>query len=357
VLELAPGSAITFRVLGEAKRFSAADPHLAAMEKLARDMASLSPDEQIDLHFALAKAYDDLGDHDGSFRHLLQGNGLKRRQFTYDHAAIHDLLGRIQKVFTPELMRDKHSVCDPSPVPVFIIGMPRSGTTLIEQILASHPKVFGAGELVNLANAVERICQPVPFPEAISSMKRQELCEVGTSYVAEIRQLASKAERVTDKLPGNFRYAGLINLVLPNARIIHARRDPLDTCFSCFSTLFAGPIVYSYDLTELGRYYRAYDMLMQHWRRVLPPGVMLEVQYEHLTADLEGEASRIVGHCGLDWNDACLSFHKTERPVRTASAVQVRQPIYRSSIGRARHYVHQLRPLIKALGVDLAASL
>jgi tetratricopeptide (TPR) repeat protein len=357
-VELAPRSAVTYRVLGDARPFSATDKHLAAMERLAGDMAALSPQEQIELHFALAKAYEDLGNWDGSFRHLLEGNALKRQQITYNEAITLDLFGRIERVFTTQLLNDKRNVGDPSTLPVFIIGMPRSGTTLIEQILASHPKVFGAGELDYISNAVAVLRGPhdasVRLPEAVATMADERLRQFGASYVSAIRALAPKAVRITDKLPQNFRYAGLIHLALPNARIIHARRDPLDTCLSCFSKFFAEGQLFSYDLAELGRFYRAYEALMEHWRRVLPPGVMLEVQYEHVTADLEGEARRIVGHCGLDWDDACLSFHTTERPVRTASAVQVRQPIYRSSIGRARHYVHQLGPLIEALGVDIA---
>ena len=157
-------------------------------------------------------------------------------------------------------------------------------------------------------------------------------------------------------MPMNFHFVGLIYLTLPNARIIHMRRDPIDTCLSCYSKLFTDRHQYSYDLGELGRYYRAYETLMEHWRRILPPSFMLEVQYEDLIGDLESESRRIVDHCGLEWDASCLSFYVAERPVRTASAVQVRQPIYRSSIGHWRAYAHQLGPLIEALGVDIGGS-
>jgi tetratricopeptide (TPR) repeat protein len=354
--ELAPRSAVTHRVLGDAKRFCANDPQLATMEKLARDVESLSPDEQIELHFALAKAYDDLGDHGRSASHLLKGNALKRQRINYNEAATQELFRRLQHVFTADLMRNKQNLGDPSKLPVFIIGMPRSGTTLIEQILASHPEVFGAGELDDIGKAVAKLRgqddASVCFPEVTSSWADEQLRLFGTTYVSAVRALAPKAERIVDKMPKNFLFAGLIHLALPNARIIHARRDPLDTCLSCFSKLFAERHPYSYDLAELGRYYRGYAMLMQHWRKVLSPGVLLEVQYETLTADLAGEARRLVAHCGLDWDDACLSFHNTERPVRTASAVQVRQPIYRSSVGRSRPYAQLLGPLIEALALD-----
>ena len=160
---------------------------------------------------------------------------------------------------------------------------------------------------------------------------------------------APAAEQITNKAPGNFRFTGLIHLVLPNARIIHTRRAPLDTCLSCFSTLFAEGNSYSYDLKELGRYYRAYEALMAHWRSVLPQNVMLEVHYEEVVNDLEGQSRRIVAHCGLEWDDACLDFHKTQRPIRTASAAQVRQPIYKSSVGRWRAYEPLLGPLLAEL--------
>ena len=354
-IELAPNRPLFYLSYATSKRFTPGDVHLATMEKLASD-SSLAETDRMYLHFALGKAYGDLRDHEESFRHLIEGNALKRQRTVYDEAESRDLLGRIPAVFTPELMRDKQNLGDPSPVPVFIVGMPRSGTTLIEQILASHPKVFGAGELALLDAAVGTLRRPdggvVPFPEVVLSMGGEQLRELGTSYVAAIRDLAPKAERITDKAPLNFRFAGLIHLALPHARIIHVRRDPIDTCLSCFSKLFAGDQPYSYDLAELGRFYRYYEALMEHWRRVLPPGVMLEVQYEDITNDLEGQARRLVAHCGLEWDDACLSFHLTQRPVQTLSAAEVRQPIYRTSVGRSRPYQRVLGPLLEALSSE-----
>jgi tetratricopeptide (TPR) repeat protein len=359
-IEAAPARAATYRLLSAVKQFTAADPHIASMENMARGMTSLSPDEQIDLHFALEKAYRDLGDHAKSFYHLLEGNALKRKRIVYDEQAMLATFDRIRAVFTSKHMRDHEGSGYASSVPVFIVGMPRSGTTLVEQILASHPKVFGAGELNEFGNAVERLGNANAamghFPELVSLIPNDQLRQIGGSYVNAITALAPRAERIVDKMPMNFLFVGLIYLVLPNARIIHMRRDPVDTCLSCFSKLFTDRHLYSYDLGELGRYYRAYERLMEHWRRILPPGFMLEVQYEDLIADLEGESRRIVGHCGLEWDASCLSFYAAERPVRTASAVQVRQPIYRSSVGRWRAHTHQLGPLIEALGGDFAGS-
>ena len=260
-------------------------------------------------------------------------------------------LSRICEIFTPELMKEKSGLGDPSSVPVFIIGMPRSGTTLLEQILASHPEVFGAGELVNMAKTVANLADvsSSAFPQFMSSIGGEQLHRVGENYVAAVRALAPNAVRITDKMPQNFYFAGLIHLALPNARIIHAQRDPVDTCLSCFSKLFSREHAYAYDLAELGRYYRAYESLMAHWRELLPEDVMLEVRYEEVTADFENQARRIITHCGLEWDEACLAFHNTQRPIRTASVVQVRQPIYHSSVGRWRTYEHLLEPLISAL--------
>jgi sulfotransferase family protein len=254
-------------------------------------------------------------------------------------------------VFTGELMRSHEGRGERSCVPVFILGMLRSGTTLVEQILASHPKVFGAGEVDDF----NKVIAALHFPEVVSLMSGEQLRQLGASYVGGIRVAAPVVERITNKSPGNFRFTGLIHMMLPNARIIHTRRDPIDTCLSCFSKLFVGNHPYAYDLEELGRYYRAYEALMAHWRSVLPPNVMLEVQYEEVVADLEGQARRIVAHCGLEWDALCLAFHQTERPVRTASATQVRQPIYKSSVGRWRAYEPFLGPLLAELKPSIAS--
>lgn len=229
--------------------------------------------------------------------------------------------------------------------------MPRSGTTLIEQIIASHPHVYGAGEREDFQTAVFAVSGRTDYPELTADLTPSQLGALGAAYIARVTASAPSCERFTDKLPANFAYAGLMHLALPNARIIHVRRDPIDTCLSCYATAFRSSQKFSYDLGEIGRFYRAYDKLMAHWRDVLPANVMLEVQYEDVVADLEGQARRLIAHCGLEWDDACRAFHATERPVRTASAAQVRQPIYRSSVGRWRAYREQLQPLFDALGI------
>jgi hypothetical protein len=284
---------------------------------------------------------------------LLAGNALKRSQIDYDEVAMLSEIDRTQQVFTSEFIRASAGAGAPSPKPVFIIGMPRSGTTLVEQILASHPDVRGAGELTLFERAMGEVRLAMPeapaYPEMALQMSGKHFRELGERYLAGIAQLAPAASHVTDKMPTNFLFAGLIHLALPHATIIHTVRDPVDTCISCFSRLFTEVNFQTYDLAELGRYYRHYQALMAHWHSVLPAGRILEVNYEDTVTDLEGAARRILGHCGLPWDPRCLDFHLTERVVRTASATQVRQPIYRSSVGRWRAYEPLLGPLLAEL--------
>jgi tetratricopeptide (TPR) repeat protein len=352
-LQIAPRHAATHLNLAYLRRFTAGDPRLAALEKLAEDAATLDADSQIAVQFALGQAFSDLGQHERSFRHLRDGNALKRAQLAYDEKDMLGLLERIRTTFTPELMRQKSGSGDHSALPVFVVGMPRSGTTLVEQILASHSKVHGAGEIEKFYQAIMRFRHrhgiAAAFPDMVPAIARGALCDLGADYVQSIRSMAPAAARIVNKLPLNFKYVGLIHLALPNARIIHVRRDPVDTCFSCFSLVFSGNQSFAYDLGELARYYLGYAALMDHWRSVLPQGVMIEVRYEDLAADLHGQARTIVDHCGLPWEDACLAFHETERPVRTASSIQVRKPVYRTSVGRWRPYENFLQPLIEAL--------
>jgi tetratricopeptide (TPR) repeat protein len=359
-LQIAPRNAAIHLNLAYLRRFTAGDRRLTALEKLAEDVATLSAEDQISLHFALGRAYGDLGQHERSFRHLRDGNALKRAMLAYQEKEVLSLLERIRTTFTPELMQQKSGAGHQSDMPVFVVGMPRSGTTLVEQILASHSKVYGAGEIETFYRAMVRFKSrngiAAEFPDVVQAMSPEALCGLGSEYVQWIRSAAPAAERIVNKLPLNFKYVGLIHLALPQARIIHVCRDPLDTCLSCFSMLFTGAQSFSYDLGELGRYYRGYAAVMDHWRSVLPPGVMIEVQYEDLIADLEGQASAIVDHCGLPWEDSCLAFHQTKREVKTASSVQVRDPLYRTSVGRWRPYESFLQPLIQALNGEASVS-
>jgi tetratricopeptide (TPR) repeat protein len=350
-ITLSPHKAGCYEALVRCRRVTSEDHHFAAMRKLAANPASLSETDQIDLHFALGNAFADVGEHQQSFDHILAANALKRRQIKFDEGIWLEQFERIRNAFTTRLLRDKAGLGDPSDLPIFILGMPRSGTTLIEQILASHPKVFGAGELREMTNLATRprSLEDPSYPDLIATMSAVELRRLGANYIEAVRHRAPKVARLTDKTPVNYMWAGLIHLALPNARMIHASRDLRDVAFSCFSLHFGIGHQYTYDLAELGRHCCAYAQLMQHWRTVLPEGAILEVQYEELVADLEHQARRILTHCGLEWDDACLSFYETERSVRTASATQVRRPIYQSSIGRWRPHEQRLQPLLKEL--------
>jgi tetratricopeptide (TPR) repeat protein len=357
-IALRPDQTPLYFGLVDNKKLNAGDPHIAALEKIAANAESLPPLERIFLDFSLGKAYADSGEQRRSFACFIAGNAAKRGTLTYDEQSMFDQFKRIEQTFTPEFMAKKAGGGDPSRRPIFVIGMPRSGTTLIEQLIASHPAVMGAGELTIFSDAVAA-ARPagsgVPFPDYLLSFRHSDLTAIGGDYLKRLANIAPQGERVTDKLPQNFFLAGLIHLALPNAVIIHSMRDPVDTCVSCFTRLFRrDEQPYTYDLGELGRYYMRYQHLMDHWQRVLPAGRTLDVRYEDVVADVEGQARRLLAHCGLDWDERVLAFHKSERPVRTASASQVRQPIYASAVGRWRAYGDLLAPLLTALNISAA---
>ncbi|HEX4144245.1 MAG TPA: sulfotransferase [Pirellulales bacterium] len=333
------------------KTFRAGDYDLAALERLAA-AKRLPPAKMLYIHFALGKALQDVGDYPKAFEHLLRANSLRRGQVDYDEAATRQTFRLVAEVFDAALLKRFQGAGNPSPAPIFIVGMPRSGTTLVEQILASHPQVRGAGELKNLDRVVRSVAEaagrPDPFSSGVWQLSPESLRRLGQTYLASLPKLADGKTRITDKAPGNFLHIGLIRLILPHARIVHTTRDPVDTCVSCFSKLLKS-VPFSHDLGELGRYYCCYSELMAHWRTVLPAGAMLEVAYRDVVDDLEMQARRLVDYCGLPWDDHCLRFHETERPVATASNVQVRRPLYRSAFERWRPYEAYLEPLLTEL--------
>ncbi len=341
-----PGLAAAWFIRADLKRFSAGDREIGVMEALLAD-GPRTEHETILLHYALAKAYQDLEDGDRLFDHLGRGGQLKRASIVYDPDAAQREMTALARAFPASLFQARGEVGDPSPAPIFIIGMPRSGGTLIEQILASHPKVRAGGE----ARHIEAIRQSLggAYPSGLGDLPDDAIAALGARYLA-MAPPADGAERITDKAANHFLHVGLIHLILPQARLIHCRRDPVDTCLSCYSKLFASGQEFTYDLTELGGYYRLYSRLMDHWRGVINPDRFLEVDYERVVEDLEGQTRRLLAFCGLEWNDACLRFHETDRPVRTASLHQVRRPIYRTSLGRWTRYREHLAPLITALG-------
>jgi tetratricopeptide (TPR) repeat protein len=329
------------------------DQELRTLRSLLSREGDLSPDDRQSIHFALGKALDDLGDYDHAFPHFLEGNRLKRLTLVFDPDADTKSTDLTISLFTRELFERVQGKGFHTDLPIFVLGMPRSGTTLTEQILASHPEVYGAGELsllMDILTASDARRQRLPFPYSLSTLNRETVKRWGKDYAKKLREYAPRASRITNKMPANYKALGAIPLMLPEARIIHVRRNAVDTCLSCFMQSFLHGQEATYDLTDLGHHYVNYARLMEHWRSVLPEGSFLEVQYEDLVADTEAQARRLVEYCGLKWDDACLAFHKAERFVRTASISQVRQPIYRSSVERWRKYEKFLDPLLQALG-------
>jgi len=341
-VQLAPDVPAFHRALGETRRYSDGDKRLAPLEALVAREGTLSAAQKVELHFALFKAYDDLGRHEEAFAHLARGNGLYRQTIPYDEAGVSAFFDGLKQQFTGD--SEQQRAANTSAQPIFIVGMPRSGTSLVEQMLASHAQVFGAGERSWLGDLIGEMLPD--YPKTVPSDTAQA---VGERYSERLRALAPDAARITDKLPANFRHLGLIHRALPNAKILHIRRDARDTCFSCYSKLFRSGLNFAYELGELGRYYQAYDRLMAHWHGLLPADRLLDIQYETLVADFEHEAKRIVAFCGLEWDAACLRFYENKRAVRTLSEFQVRRPLFSDSIGRWRPYQPWLRPLLDAL--------
>ena len=352
-LEIEPDYADAHRMLAFARKHTTRDKYVSAMESLFAD-AALDDTARIHLGFALGKAHEDLGDYDRAFGFLQQANTLQRATFDYDVAHDAAFFDRLRTSFDASRLAQSDGPGANDPTPIFVLGMPRSGTTLVEQILASHPQVHGAGEL-SLLDEIAASCSPdgafADFPAQAAQLDARALAELGDRYLAEVRQRDPAASFVVDKKPVNFRLVGLIRLILPAARIVHCRRDPMDTCLSIYKNFFATHNAFAYDLAELGQYYRLYNSLMAHWLAVSGDAI-LEVRYEDLIANQRPESERLLAHCGLPWDDACLQFHKTERVVRTASAVQVRQPIFTSSVELWRRYERHLAPLRQALDGD-----
>ena len=343
---------ITTRIaLVSLKKIQDGNEHLNWLIGEEKTLTEQSHSKAMPIHFALGKCYDDIKKHDLAFAHYQAGCAIKRKRIHYDAKDHHQNTLAIQTQFNSQYLEALRGSGVDSHLPIFILGMPRSGTTLTEQIIASHPMVHGAGELSNFS-VIARNDQD-RFPAAMMNCTADDVIEMGNRYVNELRCKAPTADHITDKMPANYRFIGLIHLALPNAKIIHVNRNPIDTCLSGFSKQFKNGQYHSYDLYELGQYYRDYHLLMNHWRSVLPEGSFYDVQYEDIISDTENQARKLIAYCGLPWDDTCLNFYKTERSVKTASVTQVRKPIYKTSVDRWRAYEQHLGPLFEGLG-DLA---
>ncbi|GGF75201.1 sulfotransferase [Azorhizobium oxalatiphilum] len=346
ILARDPRHVTAFAGQTQLKTFAPEDPDLLRMERLLASGEIQGFSERMTLHFALAKAWFDAGRADVAFAHLAQGNRMKRSTFDFDLAATGRWMREFGAVMGARLAEGPTEGGDPSTLPIFIVGMPRSGTTLLEQILASHPLVHGAGELP----VMERLVSALPgYPASVAQMPPDQLTAMGRAYVEHVTALSAGRPHVVDKMPGNFLHVGLIRLMLPQARIIHSRRDAVDTCLSCYAQLFSAEQTFAYDLAELGGFYRQYEALMAVWRDALPASHFIEMDYERLVADQEGETRRLLDRLGLPWDARCLDFHRTQRPVRTASLVQVREPVHGRAVGRWRQHADHLQPLLEAL--------
>lgn len=340
--------------LANLKLFSFSDEEIQAMEAQESNLG-ISHQSRIYLNFALGKAYEDKGLFDKAFMFYERGNAFKKSQSRYKASDLTAEFKAQTEVFDDAFIASHANTGFTSPDPIFIVGLPRSGSTLLEQILASHSQVDGTMELPNMLALAqklrrgERMSAVNHYPGILKELPAEQFLEFGEKFIDETRVHRGSAPFFIDKMPNNFRHVGLIKLMLPNAKIIDARRHPMGSCFSGFKQLFAEGQEFTYGLEEVGTYYRDYVELMDHWDKVLP-GQVLRVQYEEVVADLDTQVRRILDYCGLEFEESCINFHETDRSVRTPSSEQVRQPIYQSGIEQWKNFESNLDPLKQALG-------
>jgi tetratricopeptide (TPR) repeat protein len=332
--------------------FTSEDDWLKRLVRHADEVTQSSA--KIDVEFGLAKAYEDMDDYEKAFDHLEKGNHEKRRTIQYDIRNDEMRIDQIIALSTTDFFNRFRGKVNSDISPIFILGMPRSGSTLLEQMLAAHPEINAGGELPymlgvarNIGAAWESRKEHFLSDDLTVIADLQQGADIYTKLTANLRQ---DKRLFTDKLPGNFQFIGLIHLMFPDARIINCRRDPVDTCLSCYKKLFQSAVPYSFDLAELGRYYMLYDRLMKHWHTVLP-GHILDAEYESILANPEQELRKILQFCGVEFNPACLEFYKVKRPINTASVLQVRKPLYKDSLQRWKKYGTRLNPLLDTLGI------
>ena len=355
---LKPDFGDAFWSLANTKSYRFTEEELAAMT----DRVSAPSTSQIDktqMHFALGKAYEDGKDYDTAFSHYQAGNTLKRETSNHSKEQLDIRISTQLDVCTAELFERLKDVGHDAPDPIFILGLPRAGSTLLEQILASHSKVDGTMELHDILDLAKRLrgrdkaSDPSPrYPRILGELPTERFAQFGQQFIEDTRAYRGTAPYFIDKMPNNFFHIGLIKLILPNAKVIDARRHPMACCFSGYKQLFGEGQEFSYGLEEIGNYYRQYVDLMNHWDEVLP-GFVLRVQHEDVIADLEGQVRRILDFCGLEFEESCVEFHKTKRTVRTPSAEQVRQPINKSGVDQWCNFESHLDPLKHALGPEI----
>lgn len=356
VLELSPEHPAALRTYGVDYKYSYGDKVFSRLNTVAANITSMKQADQVQMHYALGKAFDDVAEYDAAFKHYAVGGVKRKKDHPYKEHSSARMFDIMKQLVNRESMEKQQPVGSQDSTPVFILGMPRSGTSLMEQVLSSHPDIYGAGELKYMTAALENIdiqgrrMKMGDVESAFDYDTNASYVDRGAWYVDQLKKLADKPYgRIVDKMPGNFNFVGLIHAILPNAKIIHSQRHPVETCLSCYRIHFAEGHQWSYNQHELGRYYRRYWDLMQHWRENFP-GVMHEVRYEDNVNDLETQARGLIDYLELDWTDDCLRFYETDRPVKTASASQVRRPIYKTSTNRWRKYEAHLQPLLEEIG-------
>jgi tetratricopeptide (TPR) repeat protein len=341
-----PGSLGGWIGLTQVHRFAPGDPALDEMEAMLERPALAARDERTMLHFAIGRAFLGAGNDARAFHHFAAGNRLRRDTITYDVADDERRMDAIVATVDAHALERLGGSGARDADPIFVMGMPRSGTSLIEQILASLPGVYGAGELAFARMTIEA---DGPYPAQVPALLPETMRAFGASYAASIAGITPAGMRTVDKMPSNFLYAGILHRMLPNARLVFCTRDPLDNGLSLYTALFSGRQDFAYDLTEIGRYYRAHARVVAHWNAVLPPDSFIEIRYEDIVTDFDATVTRLLDFCDLPWNDVCRRFYETPRTVATASRTEVRQPLYRSSIGRAERYAAFLEPLVRTL--------
>jgi tetratricopeptide (TPR) repeat protein len=351
---LAPRNWGTLANLNDLVNFSEAPDLVTEMKAALDESDDTNLKRFIPLHYAYAKALDDLGQPEKAIEHYTIGANLKRAELKYDEARSIDFFDSIEQIYTADFLANAPFKGMPDERPTFIIGMPRSGSTLVEQILSSHPDVYGAGEVKYLSRSLQLVRDRFPglpvFPEMATKLDGMHLEAIATSYLEQLSAHADAEKRITDKLLTNYFFVGMAHMLFPKAKFIHTRRNPVDTCLSAFTKLFKDDMPHSYDFGELGRYYKRYEKLMAHWEKVLPQGALLTMDYEKVVEDIEGSARSLIDFMGLPFDAKCVNFHQSDRPVKTASVAQVRKPVYKTSVERWRRYGPALQPLIDSLG-------
>jgi tetratricopeptide (TPR) repeat protein len=340
-------SVAPYRYISALRKFKAKDKYISEMESLLND-SDVSQADKIILNFSLGKAYEDLKQYDLAFQYFKKGNCKKRDTIRYDRREDDHLFEKIKNIFSKTFLKTRLDWGLDDSTPIFIIGMPRSGTSLVEQIVATHSDVYGAGELSMFDQILSTYGKKIlksSFPEFLVKFSQADYEAIGKTYINSLRELNPGIKFITDKMPQNFLFTGVIRIIFPHAKIIHCVRNPMDNCFSIFKSLFSDLHRYAYDLSEIEHYYKLYYDLMNHWRNVMP-GFIYDIHYEKLVMESEKQVKRLLKFCGLNWDLQCLSFYQSDRPVLTASTAQVRRPFYRDSIELWRKYEKNIKRIL-----------